>query len=96
MGIARKPSWLSKLWGLRYPQAPPIEISPDINTRAKGFLQGCEGAQDYDLALRCTEHLAPHQSVHIPRVLYHWRSHSSSAAYAGSAKNMHCWLANVF
>jgi len=52
-----------------------------------GFREGYEGAQDYDLALRCTEQLAAPQIVHIPRVLYHWRSHSGSTAHAGSEKN---------
>jgi len=52
-----------------------------------GFREGCEGAQDYDLALRCTELLEASQIVHIPRVLYHWRSHAGSTAQAGSEKN---------
>ena len=38
-----------------------------------GFRDGYEGAQDYDLALRCAEKLEPAQIRHIPRVLYHWR-----------------------
>ncbi|MGZ8158946.1 MAG: glycosyltransferase [Methylobacter sp.] len=52
-----------------------------------GFREGCEGAQDYDLALRCSERLSPAQIVHVPRVLYHWRSHPGSTAQAGSEKN---------
>ncbi|MCD7868739.1 MAG: glycosyltransferase family 2 protein [Clostridiales bacterium] len=37
-----------------------------------------EGAQDYDLILRCvekTEHIA-----HIPRICYHWRCHENSTS----------------
>ena len=52
-----------------------------------GFREGYEGAQDYDLALRCTAQLTAQQIVHIPRVLYHWRSHPGSTAQAGSEKN---------
>ncbi len=52
-----------------------------------GFREGYEGAQDYDLALRCTAELKAQQIVHIPRVLYHWRSHPGSTAQAGSEKN---------
>jgi len=52
-----------------------------------GFREGYEGAQDYDLALRCSEQLTPAQIVHVPRVLYHWRSHPGSTAQAGSEKN---------
>jgi len=52
-----------------------------------GFREGYEGAQDYDLALRCTDQLDPQQIVHIPKVLYHWRSHPGSTAQAGCEKN---------
>lgn len=37
-----------------------------------------DGAQDYDFILRCCE--AAEQIVHIPKVLYHWRSHMDSTA----------------
>lgn len=43
-----------------------------------GFREGFEGSQDYDLLLRVTERT---QRVgHIPRVLYHWRTHAGSTA----------------
>jgi len=45
-----------------------------------GFRSGFEGAQDYDLCLRCVERLTPEQIRHVPRVLYHWRSHVGSTA----------------
>jgi glycosyltransferase involved in cell wall biosynthesis/cephalosporin hydroxylase len=51
-----------------------------------GFRLGFEGAQDYDLALRCIERLRTDQIVHIPRVLYHWRIHEQSTASSGDAK----------
>ncbi|WP_122499480.1 glycosyltransferase [Pseudomonas viridiflava] len=50
------------------------------------FTLGLEGAQDYDLALRCIERLERNQIVHIPRVLYHWRAHAGSTAMAGDEK----------
>jgi D,D-heptose 1,7-bisphosphate phosphatase len=59
----------------------------DLVKKLGGFREGYEGAQDYDLALRCSEQLAPLQIVHIPRVLYHWRSHPGSTALAGNEKN---------
>jgi len=52
-----------------------------------GFRRGYEGAQDYDLALRCAERLRPAQIRHIPRVLYHWRMAEGSAAAAAEAKS---------
>ena len=37
-----------------------------------------DGAQDYDFVLRCVE--ASDRICHIPKVLYHWRSHEDSTA----------------
>lgn len=39
-----------------------------------------DGAQDYDYVLRCTERTAEEKIVHIPKILYHWRSHGESTA----------------
>ena len=51
-----------------------------------GFRQGLEGSQDYDLALRVIEGLEPWQIGHIPRILYHWRSHRQSTASGNDVK----------
>jgi glycosyltransferase involved in cell wall biosynthesis len=51
-----------------------------------GFREGYDGAQDYDLALRCAEKLQPAQIRHIPRVLYHWRMVEGSVAAVAEAK----------
>ncbi|MCH6255811.1 glycosyltransferase [Puniceicoccaceae bacterium K14] len=45
-----------------------------------GFRRGFEGAQDWDLVLRASEHCKPSQIVHIPEVLYHWRIIEGSTA----------------
>lgn len=52
----------------------------ELLTKVGGFRPGFEGAQDYDLALRCIEQINPGQIYHIPRVLYHWRTHPDSTA----------------
>lgn len=39
-----------------------------------------DGAQDYDYVLRCSERAQEKQIVHIPKILYHWRSHGESTA----------------
>jgi glycosyltransferase involved in cell wall biosynthesis len=52
-----------------------------------GFRLGLEGSQDHDLLLRCVLRLEPHQIVHIPRVLYHWRVLPGSTALAGNEKS---------
>jgi GT2 family glycosyltransferase len=51
-----------------------------------GFRAGFDGAQDYDLALRCIERIPSSSIVHIPRVLYHWRVHDISTAKKIEAK----------
>lgn len=51
-----------------------------------GFREGFEGAQDYDLALRCIEQVQPEQIFHIPRVLYSWRVHADSTALSADSK----------
>ena len=51
-----------------------------------GFRVGYEGAQDHDLALRVIECIRDDQIHHIPKILYHWRSHSESTASTGEAK----------
>ena len=49
-----------------------------------GFRKEFDGSQDYDLILRLTEQ-AEH-IVHIPQILYYWRSHEHSTALNVSAK----------
>ena len=48
------------------------------------FRKAFDGSQDYDLILRLTEK-AKH-IVHIPKVLYYWRSHANSTASDIAAK----------
>ena len=55
-------------------------------TEIGGFRVGLEGAQDYDLALRCIEQVDTDQIHHIPRILYHWRVHVDSTAHSADAK----------
>lgn len=43
-----------------------------------------DGAQDYDFILRCVE--KSKRILHIPKVLYHWRSHKASTASTPAAK----------
>ncbi|WP_244476785.1 glycosyltransferase family 2 protein [Methylobacterium sp. Leaf117] len=50
----------------------------DIVRRIGGFRDACNGAQDYDFALRYTEHVR--NVVHVPKVLYHWRAIPGSTA----------------
>lgn len=53
--------------------------------RVGRFRIGYEGSQDHDLLLRVTEQTD--QVVHIPRILYHWRSLPSSTASSAGVKS---------
>ncbi|MBA2585902.1 MAG: glycosyltransferase, partial [Chthoniobacterales bacterium] len=61
-------------------------IDAEFVRRAGGFRSGFEGAQDYDLVLRCVEQIGPGQVAHIPRIGYHWRSAEGSTAETTAAK----------
>ncbi len=43
-----------------------------------GFRAGFDGAQDHDFIFRCVE--SSKTITHIPRILYHWRTHQASTA----------------
>lgn len=53
-----------------------------------GFLPDYDGAQDYDLILRCSERAR--KIRHIPRILYHWRTHQFSTSENPESK-MYCY-----
>ncbi|MET0067263.1 MAG: glycosyltransferase [Candidatus Thiodiazotropha sp.] len=53
-----------------------------------GVREGYEGAQDYDMALRCLRRLDTRKEVrHIPWILYHWRAIPESTASGVEAKS---------
>lgn len=53
-------------------------IKKELVEKVGGFEVGIEGAQDYDLVLKCTEESK--NIYHIPEILYHWRMLESSTA----------------
>lgn len=62
-----------------------VVMRRDLFTAAGGFRTGYDGAQDYDLLLRATEHAR--RSEHLPQVLYHWRALPESTAARNDAKD---------
>lgn len=52
-----------------------------------GLRKGLEGSQDWDMTLRCIEKIRPEQIVHIPKVLYHWRTIPGSTALGVQEKD---------
>jgi len=72
-------------------------VKREILDEVGGFRKEFDGAQDYDLILRCVAFVLKdmmgsdlrqmrERIVHIPRVLYHWRDHSGSTAENPEAK----------
>ena len=55
-----------------------LVMKRELLEKIGGFRPEYDGAQDFDLVLRLTE--AAECVVHIPKVLYHWRSHEASTA----------------
>jgi GT2 family glycosyltransferase len=57
-----------------------LAIRKDLIEQVGGFRAGFDGAQDYDLVLRCIAEAGQKNLQHIPRILYHWRAHLNSTA----------------
>ena len=62
-----------------------LMVRTEIFREAGGLDPAFDGAQDYDLVLRLSEKTKTF--VHVPRILYHWRSHSQSTAKSMDTKN---------
>ncbi|HLX54928.1 MAG TPA: glycosyltransferase [Aquella sp.] len=62
-----------------------LVIRKDILVKVGEFDSECDGAQDYDMVLRVAD--ITRNIIHIPKILYHWRTHRASTAAAfGIAK----------
>ena len=55
-------------------------IKKELLEKAGELQKEYDGAQDYDLILRCVEKTKPENIHHIPKILYHWRCHDGSTA----------------
>ena len=55
-----------------------LVVKKSLIEKAGGFRKEFDGAQDHDFIFRCCEQAE--QIAHVPRVLYHWRTHQSSTA----------------
>lgn len=59
-------------------------VRTELARRAGGFDPAFDGVQDYEFALRVTEHTRA--IVHVPEILYHWRQTAASSALHGNVK----------
>ena len=53
-------------------------VRKSIVEKAGGFRKEFDGAQGYDFIFRCTENAR--EVLHVPEILYHWRTHKASTA----------------
>ncbi len=65
-------------------------VKTDIIRNVGGFNSEYDGAQDYDVILKCIE--KTNDIYHISKVLYHWRMHEGSTALDPESK-MYCYVA---
>ncbi|MBO4411265.1 MAG: glycosyltransferase [Lachnospiraceae bacterium] len=63
----------------------------EITDRVGPFDPNCDGSQDHDYILRCTE---LGKVAHVPKVVYHWRTHPNSTAEDPRSK-MYCYVAGA-
>lgn len=79
-----KPDWSPEyLWSLPY-LGHLLVVRRSVLYGVGGLRSRFDGAQDYDLMLRCTE--VARSVVHVAEVLYHWRKTAGSAALESDAK----------
>ena len=81
-----KPDWSPDLFLSQNYTSHLSVYDSQLIRKIGGFRAGFEGAQDYDLTLRCIEQINASQIRHIPRLLYHWRADDSSTASFADAK----------
>ncbi|BAF72682.1 glycosyl transferase [Sulfurovum sp. NBC37-1] len=61
-------------------------IKKEIIDKVGGFRKGYEGSQDYDLVLRCLDHIGKEEIGRVEKILYHWRAIKGSTAYGSNEK----------
>lgn len=59
-------------------------VKTELLKEIGGFKAEYDGAQDYDVILRCTE--KARKTRHIAKILYHWRMHDNSTAANPTSK----------
>jgi GT2 family glycosyltransferase len=78
VALFRKPNWSPDLLRSHMYTSHIGVYRRSLAAEVGGFRSNFDGSQDHDFVLRLTE--LTDRIVHIPRVLYHWRSHAGSAA----------------
>ena len=64
-----------------------LVVRRELAAKAGQWRKEYDGAQDFDFILRLLDHVNSDEKgviVHIPKILYHWRSHAASTAKSQS------------
>ena len=77
-GIFRKPQFNRELLLNHNYITHFFVVRKKLFEQCGGLRSEYDGAQDYDQALKLTERAK--KTVHIPKVLYHWRAHATSTS----------------
>jgi GT2 family glycosyltransferase len=81
-----KPDWNPDLFLAQNFLGHLVVYRTRIVKEIAGLREGYDGSQDWDLALRVSEHIPSGHIRHIPHVLYHWRAIRGSAARGADEK----------
>lgn len=84
VGVFLKPSWSPDLLRSQMYTCHLSVYRCSLAVELEGFRPAFDGSQDYDFALRFSERAS--RIVHVPHLLYHWRSHEKSTATNAGAK----------
>ena len=79
-----KPDWSPERFRSQMYTCHLSTLRRNLVEEVGGFHEGFDGSQDYDLVLRVTERAR--KVIHIPEVLYHWRSSEQSTSSNPDAK----------
>jgi len=82
-----KPDWNPDLFFSQNYLCHFTVLRSSLVRQVGGFRSGTEGAQDYDLFLRCLQQSDSSRIRHIPRILYHWRAGAGSTSRSLAEKN---------
>ncbi len=83
---AFKPDWSPDLLLSNAYMCHLFVVTRALLTELGGVRSEFDGAQDYDLMLRATERLSTDEILHVPEILYHWRTVLGSASGDPDAK----------
>lgn len=79
-----KPDWNPDLFMAQMYLGHLVVVERALVVKLGGLRSEFDGAQDYDLLLRCAA--AGACVAHVPKVLYHWRQHAGSTSSNADSK----------